>query len=180
MDDVLALTRIVLRDPLTLVAGVGVALVIGAVWLWLVRGRGWGPWRRAAVVLGSAALGTALAIVLVREDVTFGRPWYCLGNPGIAPGTAEETLNLVLYSPAAFFAVLATRRLLATTTVFLVLVVAVECLQKWIDVGTCEVGDMSRNGVGALLGALAGRVVLSGAGCMPGGRTESGRDAGRR
>ena len=154
MDTVVVLARIVLRDPLTLAWGLVLAVLIGAGWLWWVKGRGWSRTRRLCAVLSAASLGLALAIVLAREDVTFGSRWYCLVNPGLLPGTAEEALNLVLFAPAAFFASLASRRLWIVLVVFVSLSVAVEVAQKWMDVGTCEVGDMTRNGCGAVVAVL--------------------------
>lgn len=154
MDDMVVLARIVLRDPMTLAAGLALAGVIATGWMVSIRGRGWSRRRRLWALLSAASLGFGLSIVLARGDLAFGRSWYCLVNPGLVPGTPEQALNLVLYAPAAFFAALTTRRTWALLLVVLTVIVTVEVVQKLIDVGTCEVGDMTRNASGAVLAVL--------------------------
>jgi VanZ like family. len=61
---------------------------------------------------------------------------------------SEHLLNLVLFMPFAFFAVLAVRRIWPVLVVVIAVSGLVEALQSATGRGTCESGDVFRNALG--------------------------------
>jgi glycopeptide antibiotics resistance protein len=69
---------------------------------------------------------------------------------------------MILYTPFAFFAVITTRRPLASILAVSCIAFALELLQNIMDIGVCEEADIVRNifgvGLGVALGAGASMV----------------------
>jgi hypothetical protein len=95
------------------------------------------------------------------------------GNAGLAPDqcdtgdpahlftSASSLLNVALFAPGAFLAVLLFRRPVTVAAVFCCLSAAVEIIQAKADLGrSCSVTDLVANGTGAVLGAAVGAAWL--------------------
>jgi VanZ like family len=127
---------------------------------------------------GSAAGGAALALIGV-ADVTVLRPgllhahadWSRVATACVItdPGSlsAESVLNIALFVPFAFLAVVALGRALPAAIVVVAVVVTagalslgIEATQAAYGIGACDSSDVLHNVVGAGLGAAAGLMVL--------------------
>lgn len=78
--------------------------------------------------------------------------------------SAEITLNMLLFVPAALLLTVVTRRPLVVVAGLIGLSVGVECAQGIFALGTADLSDVLANGVGAWGGSMAGLVVLAVAG----------------
>ncbi|MEU1510547.1 VanZ family protein [Streptomyces sp. NPDC005811] len=109
----------------------------------------------AAYVAGIAA------VTLLPGDAGLG-PWQCdTGMPLHLVTSASSRLNIALFAPGAFLAVLLFRRPATVAAAFGALSGAVELAQSVGHLGrSCSVTDLAANATGALLGSLAGAVWL--------------------
>jgi VanZ family protein len=71
-------------------------------------------------------------------------------------GVSGDVLNLLLLFPLTISLVLASRRMLPTLTVAVLLPPAVELVQTQLPGRSCAISDMLTNGAGALLGVVVG------------------------
>lgn len=163
MGDVETLVRIVLSQRPTLLTLTVVALVLVPLATVLAIRAGWSWWRVASA--GLAGLGTALVVAatLGRYEggvLLHGWDLHCLAKPGLSLHTPEAKLNVVLFGPACFFAVLALRRLVIVCVLAAALSVVLEAVQGVTAMGTCETSDVVRNVAGAAVAALLGLVAV--------------------
>ena len=159
MGDVETLVRIVLSQRPTLLTLAVVALVLVPLVTVLAIRAGWSWWRVASA--GLAGLGAALVVAATLGRYEGGvilRGWHlhCLAKPGLSLHTPEAKLNVVLFGPACFFAVLALRRLVIVCLLATVLSVCLEAVQGATGLGTCEASDVVRNVAGAAAAGLLG------------------------
>jgi hypothetical protein len=127
---------------------------------------------------GSAAGGAALALIGI-ADLTVLRPgllhahaeWSRVATACVVtdPGSlsADAVLNIALFVPFAFLAVLAVGRALPPAIGVVAVVVAASALSLGIEatqaaygIGACDSSDVVHNVVGAGFGAVAGLMVL--------------------
>jgi hypothetical protein len=161
MGDVGALARIELDQSRVLLALVVGGIALGGAGMLLARRWRWSPAR-----VGSAGLaGAFLALVPATTLADRGRPWLgghrsCLIDTSFSIATPEAALNAALFAPAAFFAVLATRRVVPVVLAVLACSAATEYTQRLTGLGVCESADVARNLMGGAIGALAGLAVL--------------------
>ncbi len=94
-----------------------------------------------------------------RGHAAEGSPFVDL-DLGRAAGSPEAKLNLALFAPAAFFGVIATRRLLRIVVACVVVSVLVEQIQRVTSLGVCQSSDVIRNVTGAVAGAVLGGLVV--------------------
>ncbi|MCE1175050.1 MAG: VanZ family protein [Propionibacteriales bacterium] len=144
----------------------GVVVVVAALLLtWLVR-RPLATTGRRAAFFGFAATGGAVAVVtLFREPPQI---WCtsCLvadwGLPRLLNGQlgTEGLLNVALFVPVAFFAVLVWRTPVVTVLVAALGSLLIELLQPMWGVGVNDLTDLVTNLAGAMIGSAAAAVVL--------------------
>jgi VanZ like family len=172
-----AVARTVVHPGTILVPTVLLALVLvpGA---WALAGRLGG--------VRVAAAGAALALIGV-ADVTVLRPgllharadWSRIATACVVtdPGwlSAETVLNVALFVPFAFLAVVAFRRSLPAAFGAVAVVLAssglslgIEATQAAYRIGACDSSDVVHNVLGAGIGAALGLVVRAGRGAPPG------------
>ena len=156
IDDLRVLIEIVLGQRQTQVTLLVAAVVLVPVAVVPAQRSGTGWLRVGYAAAAAASTALVLAVTIGRYDsgylVRWGRE--CLVQPGLGAQTPEEWLNLVLFVPASFFAVLATRRLWLTLLGALLLSVVVEAAQSVLGNGTCQTADVVRNVTGAVLAGL--------------------------
>lgn len=115
---------------------------------------------RGAVGLGAAA-GAALAVAISLTLLRSGRQPASLARLPVCAVTGPMALsgdgvaNLVLFAPAAFFAVMAVGRPGRVAAGVAAVSVGVECLQAIWSVGVCDSSDALLNSLGGLVAALA-------------------------
>ena len=152
LDSAFSTVVTALSNPL-IAAGVLVGtVVLGAAGL--LAARRWG-WRPVPSVLAGISLGVVLGVTMSRT-----RPdWmhvYAVEGPfchltGFSMVGGSELMNVLLFMPLAFFAVLATRRPLPVAVAAVGLSVLIELVQSWTERGVCETRDLLNNSVGAVV-----------------------------
>lgn len=155
----------VLKNPI-IVGG----LVIGGVMLGItarLAARRFG-WRPVPSVLAGISLGVVLGVTFSRTlpdyssmpgVVAQDRP-FCYLN-GFSASGANELLNLLLFVPLVFFAVLATRRPLAVAGAAVALSAVIELVQPITNRGLCETQDFLNNSAGSLVAAAAAAALVA-------------------
>ncbi|WP_340379260.1 VanZ family protein [Streptomyces sp. SS7] len=120
----------------------------------VARARG-KPWPLRTVL--AAYLAGILAVTLLPGHAGM-ESWQCdTGMPLHQFTSASALLNIALFAPGAFLAVLLFRRPVTVAAAFGALSGAVELAQSAGYLGrACSVTDLAANGTGALLGAVAG------------------------
>lgn len=162
LHDVVALLQQAV-SPRVLLAAVVLMLVLGGT-AWLLAPRfGWNrTWSVVAAVL--LALPVALAILRLRMTGFSTVNWpiwtSCRRNPGLGLRTGQDALNLLILIPFTFAATLATRRWWLAFCIAVFASATIEVAQSLLGSGTCEIGDLTRNIAGGLVGATLGWVVL--------------------
>ncbi|MFI1702771.1 VanZ family protein [Streptomyces griseoruber] len=113
------------------------------------------PWPLRTVL--AAYVAGIVAVTLLPGDAGMGS-WQCdTGMPKHLFTSASALLNIVLFAPGAFLAVLLFRRPVTVAAAFGALSGAVELAQSVGHLGrSCSVTDLAANATGALLGSLAG------------------------
>jgi VanZ like family len=168
IDHVAALARTVIHPGTVLVPSLLLAAVLLPI-AWAVA--------RAVGAAPIAAAGAALALIGV-ADVTVLRPGLLHADPDWSrvatacvvtdPGwlSAETVLNVALFAPFAFLAVVAVARVVpaALAAVGVVLIVAamslgIEATQAAYRIGACDSSDVVHNVIGAGFGAALGGLV---------------------
>lgn len=154
------LVESILRQPDVQVTFLA-SLAVTAPALWWVANRLDG--RRDAAVGAAAGLSIVVATTLVREGGFFringDSLAYCIANPGLRIDTPERLLNVLLFSPFAFFAVLAIRRSWPVLPAALGVSAALEAVQSLTGRGVCEAGDLTRNLLGATVAVALAAVI---------------------
>ena len=135
-------------------AGVLVGLTLVAAWV-----AQWRPGRILVAVLAALSLALFPALTLARRGIDLRRRPTCDWAWALEPTNAEQVLNVVLLLPAGFFAAWALRRVWVVVLAAVALSVGAEGVQAILDIGACQAGDMTRNGAGALVGAVAGALL---------------------
>ncbi|MFC8716992.1 VanZ family protein [Kitasatospora sp. NPDC057198] len=130
-------------------------LLLGAAAYWQARRREWPP--VAAVLLGLSLAGE-LAATLTPTGYSSARVNCTIGSGVWVTVTGTQGLmNIALYAPLAFFGVLVLRRPLTVLAACTVLSAATELCQTALGTGrACDSADFVDNGLGALLGTVAG------------------------
>jgi hypothetical protein len=169
IEHLAALARTVVHPGTVLVPTVLLALVLGPL-AWAVAGRLGG--------VRIAAGGAALALIGV-ADVTVLRPGLLHSQPDWArvatacvvtdPGrfSAEALLNVALFLPFAFLAVVAVGRVvpgavgaMAVVVGVAALSIGIEATQAAYQIGACDSSDVVHNVIGAAIGATFGLLAL--------------------
>jgi VanZ like protein len=163
-----------LADVRTLVAAVVLALVAVLAARPLARRTGWPLWATVATLLSVAVVGTLTlapqpgepvtgpsgsAIVdcvqRLADPVAWWRGLIATGDRG------ERVGNVLMFVPVGFFATLASRRPLVVAVIGVLAPLAIEVVQVLIGGGRdCAANDWLNNATGALLGVIAGTVLL--------------------
>lgn len=142
-----------------------VGLVISLlIWRPLARRFGWRGWATlAALVALSAVLALTIApgfgvdAVTVRECVPSTRG-ELLGDLREVGRSRESLLNVLLLLPLGAFAMLATRRILLSAVLVVVLPGVIELAQTQIPGRLCSGSDYIANALGGLVGVAIGAV----------------------
>ncbi|PRY44692.1 VanZ family protein [Umezawaea tangerina] len=125
-------------------------------------------WRRGPSVAAGISLGVVLGATFSRTLPDYAsmpgvvpreRP-FCYVNGFSAVG-GNEMINVLLFVPLVFFAVLAVRRVLVVAGAAVALSAVVELLQPLTHRGLCETQDFLNNSAGSLVAAAAGAAVLA-------------------
>ena len=170
IDQLIAAARSVAHPDTVLLPSLLLALVLvpvaGVVVAWL---GGSGPAAGAAAL---ALIGVADLTVL-RPGLLHARPdWSRVASACVVtdPGSlsAETVLNVALFVPLAFLAVLALGRAVPAAIGAVVVVVAagalsvgIETTQAAYGIGACDSSDVVHNVAGAAIGAAAGLMALA-------------------
>ncbi len=170
MGDIETLAGIVLSQRQVVLTLALVSLVLVPLVTVLATRAGWSWWRVASA--GLAGLGAALVVAATlgrySDGVTLlGWDLHCLTRPGLSLRTPEARLNVVLFGPACFFAVIALRRLVIVCVLAAGLSVCLEVVQGVTGMGTCETSDVVRNVGGAGVAGLLGLVAVLATGRLP-------------
>ncbi|MEW2303007.1 VanZ family protein [Streptomyces sp. NPDC006655] len=122
------------------------------------RGKPW-PLRTALAVY----LSGIIAVTLLAGNAGL-KPGQCdTGAPIHLLTSASSLLNIALFAPGAFLAVLLFRRPVTVAVAFVILSAAVELTQAVGNLGrACSATDFVANGTGAVFGAAAGAAWLYG------------------
>ncbi|GCD89666.1 hypothetical protein NLS1_16720 [Nocardioides sp. LS1] len=137
-------------------------LLLAPLSAYAARRVGWSAHR----ILAAAAAGMGVALVLAttlgryRDGLMFGLGRSCL-RTSVGLGTPEQQLNLALFAPATFFAVVATRRLRLVLVSALLLSLGVEGIQLVTDLGACQTSDVALNLAGAVAVAVPARLLVA-------------------
>lgn len=148
-----------------MLAGIATLLVLAMALTWALRTRLASNARRVGFFLFVLAAGSIILVTVVREPPQTWCP-NCLvpdwGLPRFLNGSlgTEGLLNVVLFVPAAFFAVLVWRAPLRTVAVAAVSSLMIEVVQPLIGVGVNDVTDLATNVAGAMVGAAAGAATM--------------------
>jgi hypothetical protein len=145
----------------------------------LARALGWSPWPTLGALLGAAAI--AALTLPPAPGMSMGDPdrqvlvaclrrlsdprlmWWGMVHP-VSRG--EQAGNVLMFVPLTFFGTLAARRPLLVAMVGMLLPAGVEISQAVLGGGRdCAAFDWGNNAVGALLGVLAGSLILAVAAC---------------
>lgn len=167
MEDILAIARIITRQPAVIATFLIVGTGLGVLGTIATRRRNWSTQRRWALVAAGFAFAVLPATTLARrlDQVQWRLPGggefsaLSLRAPGLAPTTPEDWLNVVMLVPFGVLAVLATRRPGLVTIAAASSVVAVEVLQGAAGIGVMSVADAVHNLLGAALGAATGALI---------------------
>lgn len=148
-----------------MVGGIAVLFVLAAVLTWALRVPLASGARRAAFFGFALACGAIVLVTLVREPPQtwcldcwtpdWGLPRFLNADLG-----TEGLLNVVLFVPAAFFAVLVWRAPMRTVAVAALGSLVIEAVQPMIGVGVNDVTDLTTNVAGAMVGATAAAVAM--------------------
>lgn len=159
----------------------GVVVLVAALLLTLLVRRPLATTGRRAAFFGFAASGGAVALAtLFREPP---QVWCtgCLvadwGLPRLLNGQlgTEGLLNVVLFVPVAFFAVLIWRTPVITVLVAALGSLLIELLQPMLGVGVNDLTDLATNLAGAMIGSATAAVVLLAADSLAARRFLTGR-----
>ncbi len=169
IEQLAAVARTVIHPGTVLLPTVLLALVLVPV-AWLVAGR-WGGVRLAAVGAALSLIGVADVTVLRPGLLHAGADWSRAATACVVtdPGglSAETVLNVALFVPFAFLAVVAAGRAgpavvgaAAAVLVASALSVGIEATQAAYRIGACDSSDVVHNVTGAGLGAALGLLAL--------------------
>ncbi len=148
-----------------MLTGVAVLFLLVAILTWALRAPLRNGARRAGFFGFALASGSIVLVTLIREPP---QPW-CVGCvvpdwglPRFLNGDlgTEGLLNVALFVPAAFFAVLVWRAPVRTVAAAALGSLMIELLQPMIGVGVNDITDLATNIAGAMVGASAGAVVM--------------------
>lgn len=143
---------------------ISVLVLAPAAWF-AARWLGWARPRPRFAALAGVCLALVPATTLASTDRSLDVDWErsCYFDPGATLISAEALLNIALFAPAAFFAVLAVQRLKPVVIGTLVGSLAIEVIQLASGLGRCEGADVLRNTLGAVaFGAVGmGFIVLA-------------------
>ncbi|ATE54672.1 VanZ family protein [Actinosynnema pretiosum] len=154
-----------LRTP-SMLAGVVVGpVLLGAAGWWAARR--WG-WRRVPGVLAGLGVGLVLGVTLSRQVPEWASIYrgselaeFCQVN-GVSFDLGNEMLNVLLFAPAAFFAVLATGAAWPVLGAAIGLSAVIELVQPLTERGICETQDLLNNSLGAAIAVGLGALALAG------------------
>lgn len=148
-----------------MLGGIAVLFVLAAILTWALRTPLAGATRRAGFFGFAVTAGAIVLVTVVREPPQtwclncltpdWGLPRFLNGDLG-----TEGLLNVALFVPAAFFAVLVWRAPVRTVAFAALGSLLIELLQPMIGVGVNDVTDLATNIAGAMVGAAAGAVVM--------------------
>lgn len=166
MDEAFWIARALFRDRSVQVSLLVAAAVLVPLSGVLAARLGWARSRVLAAGLAGGGLAGMLALtwgrwVLYDPDLRWRG---CLFGSPLGAADGEALLNWLLMMPAAFFAMLALRRFAVVAALALALPVAVELVQSWVALGTCQTVDVVRNTGGGLVAAALASGVLALAG----------------
>ena len=130
------------RRALTALVGLSLAGVLG---MTLVPQGGWSG-------LGFTPAPLHSMLVNLQPDGRSLRAWTTTG---------DGPLNVLLFVPLGLFGALLTRRPVATVVLASTLSVAIECWQSSLTTRVGSLADVVCNGLGALVGAVAGALLLA-------------------
>ena len=161
LDSAFSTVMSTLANPL-IAAGVLVGMVVLGV-AGLLAARRWG-WRPVPSVLAGISLGVVVGVTLSRTPPDWMRV-YAVDGPfchlsGFSLNGSNELLNVLLFMPLAFFAVLATRRALPVAVLAVGLSVLIELVQSLTNRGVCETQDLLNNTVGVVVAAGAAALLV--------------------
>ncbi|EWC58082.1 hypothetical protein UO65_6638 [Actinokineospora spheciospongiae] len=163
IDDLLSTVWMLLDRPLVAVGLVAGCVLLGAGALLGARRYGWRPVPALLAGLG-AALVLAVTLSRNRPDfasmpgvVSYGEPFCILDGVSLTGG--YELLNVLLFMPFAFFAVIATHRPLSVSVVSVVSSAGIELAQTLTGQGVCETQDFLHNAIGIVAAAVLGAAV---------------------
>jgi hypothetical protein len=153
----------ILGKPLVLLTLSAGSLAGIAAGLLLARWRGW---RTGPTMLAGAGLALVAAVTLARGPLPpgYADSGLCVMN-GFALGGYDVkahlfdpfvVLNFLMFMPFAFFAALATRRIVPVVAASVVLTMGIEAAQTLTGTGSCETQDLTNNIAGALVAAVVG------------------------
>jgi hypothetical protein len=169
IDQMVALARTVVHPGTVLVPTVLLAVaLVPLAWVVVRRLGGYGSAAGAAVL---ALIGVADVTVLRPGLLHAHADWSRVATACVVtdPGSlgAETALNIALFVPFAFLAVLALRRWLAAAIGVVAVVSAagalslgIEAIQAAYGIGACDSSDVVHNVIGAGLGAIAGLLAV--------------------
>ena len=169
IEQLAVVARTVVHPGTFLLPSLLLAVVLGPA-AWALAGR-WGGGRIAAGAAALALIGVADVTVLRPGLLHAHAHWSRITTACVVtdPGwvSAETVLNVALFVPFAFLAVLAFRRSLPALFGAVAVVLVSSCLSLGIEatqaaygIGACDSSDVVHNVLGAGLGAVAGLVVL--------------------
>ncbi|KWT63424.1 hypothetical protein ADL21_03160 [Streptomyces albus subsp. albus] len=116
-------------------------------------------------LLLALSLAGVIAVTMMPGIAGTGQADSCdVGLPGLDFLASESAqLNVLLFVPASFLAVLLFRRPLLTLAATLALTCGIELVQGWIALGrSCSYDDVKANALGGILGILLGCLYLWG------------------
>lgn len=148
-----------------MLGGLAAVFVLAAILTWALRVPLASGARRAGFFGFAVTAGAIVLVTLVREPPQtwclncwapqWGLARFLNGNLG-----TEGLLNVILFAPAAFFAVLVWRAPVRTVAFAALGSLAIELMQPMIGVGTNDLTDLVTNTAGAMVGATAAAVVM--------------------
>ncbi|ACU37131.1 VanZ family protein [Actinosynnema mirum] len=154
-----------LRTPSMAVGIVVGPVLLAAIGWWVARR--WG-WRRAPGALAGLGVGLVLGVTLSRQVPEWASIYsgsehaeFCTVR-GFSFDLGNEMLNVLLFAPAAFFAVLATGAAWQVLGAAIGLSAVIELVQPLTERGICETQDLLNNSLGAAIAVGLGALVLAG------------------
>lgn len=152
-----------LRNPATRV-GLAVTFVLSALLtIPIARRLGWSTFGTGLSLVG---LGGAISVTLVNRIWRMGVNWdldavsQCLSRAADSPDPIEARLNLVLLVPLGLGIYLASRRIVLSAAVVVVVSVLLESLQAFSGLGQCQPSDVLRNATGGLAAVALGWLII--------------------